>query len=82
MPAGGWACSRADKGQLRNKALSGPLLGRLSLTSLIKSWGRGAPGEEGCIVSRELVRSAEEVGRGLGRRGLLVYFWGRPRLLA
>lgn len=42
VPAGGWTGSRADNGQLRNKALSEPLLGRLSLTSLIKSWGRGS----------------------------------------
>lgn len=50
----------ADNGQLRNEALAGPLLGSLPPTSLIKSWGRGAPRRRRV----HCVQGAGEVSRG------------------
>lgn len=71
----------ADNGQLRNKALPGPLLGSLPPTSLIKSWGRGAPRRRRV----HCVQGAGEVSRGdwegPGNEKCLVYLWGRPRFL-
>lgn len=52
--------TEADNEELRNKALPRPLLGRLPLTSLIKSWGRGSPRRRRV----HCVQGAGEVSRG------------------